>query len=190
MARARKEPEEQAVGEAEAVDASEQAPGGAEPTAAADDVAASVEAVEEPATEEPAADEPATPEPAPSPKAKKPAPKAKKAEKKPAKPKARSSAKRERAPIVRLAKPEHARGQVRERRGVVVSSAMEKTIVVRVDTARPDRKYKKVVRRSRRYHAHDERNDANIGDVVRIVESRPLSKTKSWRLAEILEVAK
>ena len=50
--------------------------------------------------------------------------------------------------------------------------------------------YKKVVRRSRKFHAHDERNDANVGDVVRIVESRPLSKTKSWRLAEILEVAK
>lgn len=184
MARARKEPEEQAAGEAEAVDASEQEPGDAEP---ADDVAASAEAVEEPAAAEPVADEPS--EPAPAPKAKKPAPKAK-AEKKPAKPKARSSAKRERRPIVRLAKPERARGQVRERRGVVVSNAMEKTIVVRVDTARPDRKYKKVVRRSQKYHAHDERNDANVGDVVRIVESRPLSKTKSWRLAEILEVAK
>lgn len=180
MARARKEPEEQAAGEAEAVDASEQEPGDAEP---ADDVAASAEAVEEPAAAEPVADEPS--EPAPAPKAKKPASKAK-----PAKPKARSSAKRERRPIVRLAKPERVRGQVRERRGVVVSSAMEKTIVVRVDTARPDRKYKKVVRRSQKYHAHDERNDANVGDVVRIVESRPLSKTKSWRLAEILEVAK
>ncbi len=186
MARARQEPEEQAVGEAEAVDAPEQAPGDAEPAAAADDVAANAEAVEEPAAAEPVADEP---EPEPAPKAKKPASKAK-AEKKPAKPKARPSAKRERRPIVRLPKPERARGQVRERRGVVVSSAMEKTIVVRVDTARPDRKYKKVVRRSQKYHAHDERNDANVGDVVRIVESRPLSKTKSWRLAEILEVAK
>ena len=103
---------------------------------------------------------------------------------------ARASAMGEGKPIVRLAKPERVRGQVRERRGIVVSSAMDKTIVVRVDTTRPDRTYKKVVRRSRKYHAHDERNDANVGDVVRIVESRPLSKTKSWRLAEILEVAK
>lgn len=185
MARARKEPEEQAAGEA----APEQATGDAERAAVVDEVTAESEAAEEPAATEPVAEEPATPESEPAPKAKKPVAKAK-AEKKPAKPKARASAKRERKPIVRLAKPERARGQVRERRGVVVSSAMDKTIVVRVDTTRPDRTYKKVVRRSRKYHAHDERNDANVGDVVRIVESRPLSKTKSWRLAEILEVAK
>jgi small subunit ribosomal protein S17 len=67
---------------------------------------------------------------------------------------------------------------------------MDKTIVVRVDTVRPDRTYKKIVRRSRKFHAHDERNEANVGDVVRIVETRPLSKTKTWRLAEIVEAAK
>ena len=72
----------------------------------------------------------------------------------------------------------------------MVSSAMEKTIVVRVDTVRPHRAYKKVVRRSMKFHAHDEQNAANVGDVVRIVGTRPISKTKSWRLAEILEVAK
>ena len=184
MARARKEPEEQAAGEA----APEQATGDAEPAAAVDEVTAESEAAEEPAAPEPVAEAP-EPEPEPAPKAKMTVAKAK-AEKKPAKPKARASAKRERKPIVRLAKPERVRGQVRERRGIVVSSAMDKTSVVRVDTTRPDRTYKKVVRRSRKYHAHDERNDANVGDVVRIVESRPLSKTKSWRLAEILEVAK
>ena len=78
----------------------------------------------------------------------------------------------------------------KERRGVVVSNAMDKTIVVRVDSAKPDRRYKKVVRRSKRFHAHDERNEANVGDLVRIVETRPLSRTKTWRLAEIVEAAK
>ncbi len=95
-----------------------------------------------------------------------------------------------RKPIVRLAKPERERGQRKERRGVVVSSAMDKTIVVRVDTVKPHPRYKKVVRRSTKFHAHDEGNVANVGDVVRIVESRPLSKTKSWRLAEVLEHAR
>jgi small subunit ribosomal protein S17 len=94
-----------------------------------------------------------------------------------------------RKPIVRRAKPERTRGQRKERRGVVVSSAMDKTIVVRVDTVKPDPRYKKVVRRSRKLHAHDEENSASVGDVVRIVESRPLSKTKAWRLAEVVEKA-
>ncbi len=96
----------------------------------------------------------------------------------------------ERRPIVRLPKPEHPRGQRKERRGVVVSSAMDKTIVVRVDTVKADRRYKKVVRHSRKFHAHDERNEANVGDLVRIVETRPLSKTKNWRLAEVVEAAR
>jgi small subunit ribosomal protein S17 len=107
-----------------------------------------------------------------------------------AKPKRPARSARERTPIVRLPKPERARGQRKERRGVVVSSAMDKTIVVRVDIVRPDRRYKKVVRRSTRFHAHDERNEANVGDVVRIVETRPLSKTKNWRLAEVIEAAR
>ena len=79
---------------------------------------------------------------------------------------------------------------MKERRGVVVSSAMDKTVVVRVDTVRPHPTYKKIVRRSTKFHAHDEQNTAQVGDVVRIVETRPISKTKAWRLAEILEVAK
>jgi len=96
----------------------------------------------------------------------------------------------ERKSIVRLPKPEHERGRRQERRGVVVSSAMDKTIVVKVDMIKSHPKYKKVVRRSVKFHAHDEQNSANVGDVVRIVETRPLSKTKNWRLAEIVEVAK
>jgi small subunit ribosomal protein S17 len=95
----------------------------------------------------------------------------------------------ERKPITRLEKPEHERGRRQERRGVVVSAAMDKTIVVRVDVVKAHPKYKKVVRRSQRFHAHDEQNQAKAGDVVRIVETRPLSKTKNWRLAEVVEVA-
>jgi small subunit ribosomal protein S17 len=96
----------------------------------------------------------------------------------------------ERRPIVRLPKPEHPRGRSQERRGIVVSSAMDKTIVVKVDTVKAHPKYKKVVRRSRRLHAHDEQNSAKVGDLVRIVETRPLSKMKNWRLAEVLQEAK
>jgi small subunit ribosomal protein S17 len=96
----------------------------------------------------------------------------------------------ERKPISREEKPEHDRGRRQERRGVVVSDAMDKTIVVKVDSVRAHPKYKKVIRRSIKFHAHDEQNTAHVGDVVRIVETRPLSKTKHWRLAEIVEVAK
>ncbi|HVM58187.1 MAG TPA: 30S ribosomal protein S17 [Gaiellaceae bacterium] len=92
--------------------------------------------------------------------------------------------------MVREPKPEHARGRRQERRGVVVSNAMDKTIVVKVDVIKSHPKYKKVVRRSVKFHAHDEQNAANVGDVVRIVETRPLSATKNWRLAEIVEAAK
>ena len=97
---------------------------------------------------------------------------------------------KQRNPIVRLEKPERERGRRHERQGTVVSDAMDKTIVVRVDTITAHPRYKKVVRRSRKFHAHDERNEAKVGDVVRIVETRPLSATKRWRLTEIVEVAK
>jgi small subunit ribosomal protein S17 len=96
----------------------------------------------------------------------------------------------ERKPIVRLPKPEHTRGRRQERRGVVVSSAMDKTIVVNVETVKVHQRYKKVIRRAKKYHAHDERNEANVGDVVRIVETRPLSRTKTWRLVEVVQAAK
>jgi ribosomal protein uS17 len=106
----------------------------------------------------------------------------------------RSKPKREqpatRRPITRLPKPEHERSSRQERQGTVVSAAMEKTIVVKVDVIKAHPKYKKVVRRSTKFHAHDERNDAKVGDIVRIVETRPLSKQKRWRLAEIVEAAK
>jgi small subunit ribosomal protein S17 len=91
--------------------------------------------------------------------------------------------------IARVPKPEHPRGRRQERRGVVISSGMDKTIVVRVDAVKAHPKYLKVVRRSTKFHAHDEENQAKVGDVVRIVETRPLSKTKNWRLVEIVEVA-
>ena len=96
----------------------------------------------------------------------------------------------ERKPTVRLPKPEAERGRRQERQGVVVSDVMDKTIVVKVDTIKAHRKYGKVVRRSAKFHAHDEGNEAKVGDVVRIVETRPLSATKRWRLAEIVEAAK
>ena len=76
------------------------------------------------------------------------------------------------------------------RQGLVVSNKGEKSITVRIDIARRHPTYEKVVRRSRTLHAHDERNEAGEGDTVRIVETRPLSKTKRWRLVEVLERAK
>jgi small subunit ribosomal protein S17 len=76
------------------------------------------------------------------------------------------------------------------RQGIVVSNKGEKSITVRIDIARRHPTYEKVVRRSRTLHAHDERNEAGEGDTVRIVETRPLSRTKRWRLVEVLERAK
>jgi small subunit ribosomal protein S17 len=76
------------------------------------------------------------------------------------------------------------------RQGIVVSSKGEKSITVRIDIARRHPTYEKVVRRSRTLHAHDEQNEAGEGDTVRIIETRPLSKTKRWRLVEVLEKAK
>jgi ribosomal protein uS17 len=96
----------------------------------------------------------------------------------------------ERKPIVRLPKPENEFGRRQERLGTVVSDKGDKTIVVKVDTIKAHPRYKKVVRRSKRFHAHDEQNAAKIGDVVKIIETRPISKTKNWRLAEIVEAAK
>jgi len=78
----------------------------------------------------------------------------------------------------------------KERRGVVVSDAMDKTIVVRVDVMQKHDRYGKVIRRSTKLHVHDEHNAAHVGDLVRVVETRPLSATKRWRLLEILEKAK
>ncbi len=78
----------------------------------------------------------------------------------------------------------------KERTGLVVSNKMEKSVVVEVLRRVRHPKYGKFVKRSSRFMAHDEKNDCNIGDTVRIMETRPLSKNKCWRLVEILERAK
>ena len=162
---------------------------------------------EEPVAEEPVAAAEATPEPVPAPEpaaatapepvaeaAAAPAPAAKRAPaKKPAakKPAAKKAApKKERGTYVRTPAGEPDPGLRKERRGLVVSSAEDKTITVRVDLMMAHPKYKKIMRRSAKLRAHDEANTANVGDVVRVVECRPLSKTKRWRLVEVLEVAK
>ena len=76
------------------------------------------------------------------------------------------------------------------RQGVVVSDKADKTIVVRIDVARRHRRYQKILRSSTTLHAHDETNNAHTGDTVRVVETRPMSRTKRWRLVEILERAR
>jgi ribosomal protein uS17 len=96
----------------------------------------------------------------------------------------------QRKPITRTEKPDYERGRRQERRGVVVSDKGDKTIIVKVDVIKSHPKYKKVVRSTVKFHAHDEANTAGVGDTVRIIETRPLSKTKRWRLAEIVEKAK
>ena len=84
---------------------------------------------------------------------------------------------------------EHGPGSPKVRLGKVVSDKADKTITVQIDVARRHRLYQKIVRSSTTLHAHDERNEANEGDLVRVVESRPISRTKRWRLLEILERA-
>jgi small subunit ribosomal protein S17 len=76
------------------------------------------------------------------------------------------------------------------RQGIVVSDKADKTITVRIDIARRHPAYEKVVRRSRTLHAHDEQNEAGQGDVVKVIETRPLSRSKRWRLLEVVEKAR
>lgn len=76
------------------------------------------------------------------------------------------------------------------RTGIVVSSARDKTITVRLETSRAHPVYGKIVRTSSKLHAHDERNEAGDGDLVRVIECRPLSRQKRWRLVEIIEKAR
>ena len=85
---------------------------------------------------------------------------------------------------------EHVVGTQKTRQGVVVSDKADKTITVRIDVARRHRKYQKIVRTSNTLHAHDETNDAHIGDTVVVREARPLSRLKRWRLVEVVERAK
>jgi small subunit ribosomal protein S17 len=82
------------------------------------------------------------------------------------------------------------RGYRKVREGLVVSDKMEKTIVVEVEDRKKHPKYRKVVRRTTKLKAHDEQNTAGIGDRVLLMETRPLSSTKRWRLVEVLEKAK
>jgi small subunit ribosomal protein S17 len=151
----------------------------------AEEVSDTPEATEEAPAEEEVSD---TPPPAPAAKAKsrRHVPRSER--------RTRTKTKREapaaRKPITRTEKPATEPGRRQERRGVVVSDKGDKTIVVKVDVIKSHAKYKKVVRRSVKFHAHDEQNAAGIGDTVRIVETRPISKTKHWRLAEVVEKAR
>ena len=85
---------------------------------------------------------------------------------------------------------EHGPGRPKVRQGVVVSDKADKTITVQLEVVRRHKRYHKTIRESQTLHAHDERNDAHIGDTVRVVEARPLSRTKRWRLVEVVERAR
>ncbi len=86
--------------------------------------------------------------------------------------------------------PAAVRGRRKVRTGVVVSDKMDKTVLVRIDRRVRHPLYKKTVARSNKLAAHDENNEAHVGDMVRVMETRPQSKTKRWRLVEIVERAK
>jgi small subunit ribosomal protein S17 len=182
-----------------------------EPAAAADEPAPTEEpaaAADEPAAEAaPAA--PRQPGPAPAtPKERKIAARARRGKRRPSSPEERAELRRQKAAARtrrRAAEKtkraaagkgegtppaEHGPGSPKVRLGTVVSDKADKTITVRIDVARRHRRYQKIVRSSTTLHAHDESNDANEGDLVRVVESRPMSRTKRWRLVEILERAK
>jgi small subunit ribosomal protein S17 len=105
---------------------------------------------------------------------------------------AKASERRAAAPAREPLPPVHApvEGARKVRQGVVVSNKADKTITVRIDVARRHRRYEKIVRSSGTLHAHDENNEAHEGDVVRVVESRPLSRTKRWKLVDVLERAR
>lgn len=78
----------------------------------------------------------------------------------------------------------------KERIGIVTSNKMEKSITVSVERKKKHPMYGKFVKSTKKFHAHDEKNECNVGDTVRIMETRPMSKTKNWRLVEIIERAK
>jgi len=190
----------------------ETAPEAAAPEAAAPEAAAEETSAEAPAETAPA---PAAPKPEPvaqlTPKERKLASRARRGQRRLGTPeerdalrkekaKARSrrrAQEREKAQAARAAKPvveqphkEHGPGRPKVRQGIVVSDKADKTITVRFESAKRHRKYQKIVRSSVTLHAHDENNDAGTGDTVRVIECRPLSATKRWRLVEILERAK
>ncbi len=82
------------------------------------------------------------------------------------------------------------RNERKERTGIVVSDKMDKSVVVRVERKYTHPAYGRIVRRNKKYVAHDENNECKVGDKVRIIETRPLSKTKCWRVGEIVEKAR
>jgi small subunit ribosomal protein S17 len=192
------------------------APEEAAPEAAVEETPAAEEPVaEEPVADEPAAEAPAAAPAAPAapqappstPKERKVASRARRGTRRPATPEERNELRRQKATARtrRRASEKAKRGEARGegtppadhgpgapkvRLGKVVSDKADKTITVRIEVARRHRRYQKIVRSSTTLHAHDERNDANEGDLVRLVESRPMSRTKRWRLVEILERAK
>ena len=196
------------------------APEAAAPEAAAPEEAAPEAPAEEATADEPAAEEPAAEAPAPAPaapaapqappttpKERKVAARARRGTRRPATPEERDELRRQKAAARSRRRAsekakrgeargegtppaEHGTGAPKVRLGKVVSDKADKTIVVRIDVARRHRRYQKIVRSSTTLHAHDERNDANEGDLVRVVEARPMSRTKRWRLVEILERAK
>jgi small subunit ribosomal protein S17 len=86
--------------------------------------------------------------------------------------------------------PEHGPGRAKTRQGVVVSAKGDKTITVKIDVVQRHRRYHKILRSTQKLYAHDEANNANEGDTVRVVECRPMSRTKRWRLTDVLERAK
>lgn len=88
------------------------------------------------------------------------------------------------------ATPQESIARRKVRQGLVVSSARDKTITVLLETQQRHPVYQKTVRRSSKLHAHDEGNEAGVGDLVRVVECRPLSRQKRWRLVEIIEKAR
>jgi small subunit ribosomal protein S17 len=104
--------------------------------------------------------------------------------------KERAATKEGRKPGTGTPRAEHDSNAAKVRQGIVVSDKGDKSITVRIDIARRHPTYEKIVRRSRTLHAHDERNEAGEGDMVRIVETRPLSKTKRWRLVDVVEKAR
>jgi small subunit ribosomal protein S17 len=105
---------------------------------------------------------------------------------------AKAAERRASAPPAAPLPPVHApvEGAPKVRQGIVVSDKADKTITVRIDVARRHRRYEKIVRSSSTLHAHDENNDAHEGDVVRVVESRPLSRLKRWKLVDVVERAR
>jgi small subunit ribosomal protein S17 len=200
-------PAEEPAAEA-AAPVEEAAPEAAAPEAAAPAEEPAAEAAapaEEPAAEAAA---PAAPGPTPSsPKERKVAARERRGKRRPATPEERVQLRREKA-VARSRRrasekakrgdtkgegtppAEHGTGAPKTRLGKVISDKADKTITVKIDVARRHRRYQKIVRSSTTLHAHDERNDAHEGDLVRVVEARPTSRLKRWRLVEILERAK